>query len=142
MFKNKSKDSGASASSASSSAASGSTNTLTTGTSVEGLVTANNDIRIDGNLTGTLNCKGRVIIGPQGNIQGDVICQNAIIEGKFSGNLKVEDILTVKESAILEGEIVTGKINIQPGAIFNGNCSMGGQKLKSISMSDKKQGVV
>lgn len=141
MFKNKSKETNSS-SAVLSTTASGSTNTLTTGTSIEGLINASNDIRIDGNLNGTLNCKGRVIIGPQGKIQGDVNCQNAIIEGTFSGNLKVEDILTVKESAVIEGEIVTGKINIQPGAIFNGNCSMGGQKLKSIPLTDKKTGTV
>ena len=141
MFKNKKKDNDAN-SAAPNTAASGSTNTITAGTSVEGTIHANNDIRIDGELTGTLNCKGRVIIGGQGKVQGDIVCQNAIIEGKFSGNLKVEEILTVKESAMIEGEIVTGKLNIQPGAIFNGNCSMGGQKLKSISLADKKQGVV
>lgn len=129
MFKNKSKD--ATASSSSPTAASGTTNTLTHGTSVEGTLNANNDIRIDGNLKGTLHCSGRVIIGPQGQIEGDINCQNAIIEGKFSGNLKVKEVLTVKENAILDGEIETGKLNIQPGAIFNGNCSMGGQKLKA-----------
>jgi len=122
-------------------ASSGATNTLTAGTSVEGTINANNDIRIDGHLKGVLNCKGRVIIGPQGNIEGDINCQNAIVEGKFSGNLKVSEILTVKESASIEGEIQTGKLNIQPGAMFNGNCSMGGQKLKSIPIKDKQTAI-
>ncbi len=134
MFKKKGPETSNSSSQTAPTSTGGANNTLTAGTSVEGTINANNDIRIDGNLTGTLNCKGRVIIGTQGSINGDINCQNAIIEGKFSGKLKVSEILTVKESANIEGEIETGKLNIQPGAVFNGNCSMGGQKLKSISL--------
>jgi len=129
MFKNKSKDDPTQTSTTT--APSGSTNTLANGTSVEGTINAASDIRVDGKLKGILNCKGRVIIGPQGFIEGDISCENAIVEGKFSGKLNVTEILTVKESAVLEGEVKTGKLNIQPGAVFNGNCSMGGQKLKA-----------
>jgi len=91
MFKNKSKESPMQQSTATS--ANGSTNTLTNGTSVEGKINANSDIRIDGTLKGSLSCKGRVIIGPQGYIEGDISCQNAIIEGKFSGELTVYGII-------------------------------------------------
>lgn len=139
MFKNKNQEK-ATTQNASANVSSGSTNTLTKGTKIEGTITANNDIRIDGHLNGVLNCKGRVIIGAQGNIEGDINCQNAIIEGKFSGNLKVNETLTVKDSATIDGEIQTGKLNIQPGAIFNGNCSMGGQKLKAVPL-DKQSAV-
>ena len=64
-------------------------------------------------------------------IDGEVDCQNAIIEGTFIGNLKVAELLTVKENAKINGDIKTDKINIQAGASFNGNCSMGGQSIKS-----------
>lgn len=131
MFKNKNKD-GNPAATTPSASATGATNTITTGTSIEGIINASSDVRIDGNLKGTLSCSGRVIIGPQGTITGDVNCQNAVIEGTFSGNLKVTEILNIKETAKVDGEIVTGKLQIHPGAVFNGNCSMGGQKLKSI----------
>lgn len=131
MFKNKNKD-GNPAATTPSASATGATNTITTGTSIEGIINASSDVRIDGNLKGTLSCSGRVIVGPQGTITGDVNCQNAVIEGTFSGNLKVTEILNIKETAKVDGEIVTGKLQIHPGAVFNGNCSMGGQKLKSI----------
>ncbi len=116
--------------------ASGSNNSIVTGTKLEGTINANSDIRIDGELIGKLYCKGRVIIGPTGIVDGEVDCQNAIIEGKFTGNLKVAELLNVKENASISGEIVTDKINIQAGASFNGNCSMGGQSIKSSKKGD------
>jgi len=129
MFKNKNKE--ANNSSALPASTSGASNTIAAGTNIEGTIKATNDIRIDGSLKGRLECKGRVIIGKQGSVTGDIVCQNAVIEGSFSGNLKVIEILNVKESAKIEADIETGQLHIHPGAVYNGNCSMGGQKLKS-----------
>ena len=115
---------------------SGSNNSIVTGTKLEGTINANSDIRIDGELVGKLFCKGRVIIGPSGVVDGELDCQNAIIEGKFTGNLKVSELLTLKENATISGDIKTDNINIQTGASFNGNCSMGGQSIKSSQKSN------
>ncbi len=131
MFKSKNKEDRGSSNSSVSSGGSSSTNSLVEGTSVEGTLIANNDIRIDGNLKGILDCKGRVIIGPKGSIDGEVTCQNAVIEGKFSGTLRVKELLNVKESAVIDGDVQTNKLMVQPGAIYNVSCSMGGQTLKA-----------
>ena len=85
-------------------------NSLVSGTSVEGTISADNDIRIDGYLKGILNCKGKVIIGPKGNIDGEIKAQNAVIEGQFRGSLFIEDLLHIKETAQVEGEINTDKL--------------------------------
>jgi len=108
---------------------------------INGNISAPNDIRIDGSLIGKLECKGRVIIGPQGKIDGDVNCINAIIEGAFTGNIHVSELLAIKESAIVNGDIVTDKLMVHTGAIFNVNCSMGGQKLKSLIQKETSQKV-
>ncbi len=115
------------------STASGAINSLVQGTKIEGNITAQSDIRIDGELKGSLNCQGRVIIGPQGKVDGDINCKNAVIEGTFYGNLKVTETLNVRESAKIEGDVNTNKLLVQPGAVFNVSCNMGGQKLKSFS---------
>lgn len=117
---------------------SGATNMIAQGTHMEGTIDAGNDIRVDGYLKGTLNCKGRVIIGVEGEINGDVVCQNAIVEGSFNGTMNVKEVLTVKETAQMDGQIDTGKLNIQPGAVFNGTCTMGGQKLTPITTQSNK----
>ena len=112
-------------------------NSIVEGTSINGNITAPNDIRIDGILIGKLDCKGRVIIGPQGRIEGDINCINAIIEGTFSGNINVKELLTVKETGVVSGDIVTDKLMVQTGALFNVSCSMGGQKLKSLVQKEQ-----
>lgn len=112
-------------------------NSIVEGTSIVGNITAPNDIRIDGTLVGKLNCDGRVIIGPQGKIEGDINCINAIIEGTFTGNLSVKELLTVKETGVINGDIVCDKLFIQTGAVFNVSCSMGGQKLRPLTQKDQ-----
>jgi cytoskeletal protein CcmA (bactofilin family) len=111
-------------------------NSIVEGTSINGNIVASNDIRIDGTLVGKLDCSGRVIVGPQGRIEGDINCINAIIEGTFTGNIKVKELLSVKETASINGDIVTDKLMVQTGAVFNVTCSMGGQKLKSLVQKD------
>lgn len=117
-------------------AASSAINTLVVGTQIEGTIIAKSDIRIDGFIDGTLNCSGKLIIGPEGKVEGTANCQNAVIEGNFRGQLTVNDTLDVREGATVVGEIKTGKLLVQTGAIFNGNCDMG-QKVKSIPTNKK-----
>lgn len=112
-------------------------NSIVEGTSINGNIIASNDIRIDGILIGKLNCNGRVIVGPQGKIEGDITCNNAIIEGTFTGNLNVKELLTVKETGIIHGDISCDKLFIQTGAVFNVTCSMGGQKLKPLLQKEQ-----
>jgi len=111
-----------------------SSNSLVQGTNVEGTLQADKDIRIDGTLKGTLHCKGKVIIGPTGYIVGDVTCENAVIEGRFEGILIVGDVLHVKETAKIEGDVSTQKLVVQPGSIFNVKCKMGTQSGTSRKM--------
>jgi cytoskeletal protein CcmA (bactofilin family) len=99
-------------------------NSLVKGTTVEGTIYSESDIRVDGIIKGNLTCKAKVIIGPTGFIDGEVKCENAMIEGKLSGKLRVTDLLSVKETAEIIGDVVTGKLLVQPGAIFNVTCNM------------------
>ena len=119
-----------------------SSNSLVQGTNMEGNVQADKDIRIDGTLRGSLNCKGKVIIGPTGYITGDITCENAVIEGRFEGVLIVGDVLHVKETAKIDGEVFTQKLVVQPGSIFNVKCKMGAQNGTSRKVNlDEEDGV-
>lgn len=113
-------------------------NSLVEGTRVEGNIHTEGDIRIDGKFIGTLKCKGRVIVGPTGHIEGDIHCSNAVVEGHIAGNLFVEELLQVQESATVEGEISTRKLIVQAGSIFNVNCRMGGQKVKDLKAQEPR----
>lgn len=113
-------------------------NTFVVGTEFEGKLKSENDIRIDGSMKGTLQCSGRLIIGQPGSLEGEVECRNAVIEGEFKGNLKVTETLQVKEKAIIQGDIVTGKLVVQAGAIFNVRCKMGEQSIEGAQSKGKK----
>ncbi|GLR18617.1 bactofilin family protein [Portibacter lacus] len=117
---------------------SNSSNSLVAGTQLDGTVKADNDFRIDGTLIGNLNCKGKVIIGPSGTVDGEIDCVNALIEGNFNGALKVKELLSVKDTAKITGEIVTDKLLVQSGAIFNVKCQMGGQTLSNVNSNKNK----
>ncbi len=120
-----------------STASNGATNSLVSGTTVDGNIEATSDIRIDGSLIGNLNCDGKVIVGPQGSIKGEVYCQNAVIEGRFEGKIKVIDSLLVKETAIITGEVDTENLTVQSGASFNVTCSTEPNKVKQMSPEAK-----
>jgi len=103
-----------------------SVNLIGAGTVIEGDITTNGDMRIDGNLTGTINVKGKLVVGASGMVEGEIICQNADISGTIKGKIGVAELLSLKSSSKLTGDIITNKIAIEPGATFSGSCSMGG----------------
>lgn len=99
-------------------------NLINTGTEITGDVKSTGDIRIDGTLTGNLNTKGKIVIGPSGRINGEVTCKNSEVSGTVEGKLIVAQLLILKASSKIFGDIVTSKLSIEPGAIFSGNCKM------------------
>ena len=105
-------------------------NLLSAGTVVKGEIRLNGDLRLDGSFIGTINCKGKVVVGPTGCIEGEIICQNADISGEVKATEKVAELLTLKETARYTGDITTNKLSIEPGAKFSGNCIMEGTGIK------------
>lgn len=99
-------------------------NSLVIGTEMEGTIKSETDFRVDGTIKGTLDCDAKVIIGPQGYIDGTITCANALIEGRFTGNIVVKELLHIKENADIHGEVQTSKLVVEPGAVFNVSCNM------------------
>lgn len=93
------------------------------GTTVTGAIDANGVVRIDGVVEGTIKSKGKVAIGDQGKVIGDIVCQDAEIEGKLIGNIEVKGLLYLKQTAHLEGDFIAQELKTDPGAIFNGHGS-------------------
>lgn len=111
-------------------------NLVGTGTTIKGEITSNGDIRIDGTLIGQVRSKGKVIVGSTGLVEGDIFCQNADISGNIKAKVEVTELLTLKASSRLQGEIITNKLAIEPGASFTGSCTMEREQLNN----QKKQG--
>jgi cytoskeletal protein CcmA (bactofilin family) len=109
-------------------------------TSIIGDIISEGDFRVDGKIEGNIKTNGRVVIGKTGNVVGKVDCSDADIEGKFSGELLVNNLLTLKASAKISGDVVINKLSVEPGAEFNATCAMKGsvKELKNEQSKEKK----
>lgn len=101
-----------------------SVNMLGAGTIIKGDIQSNGDFRVDGTLIGSIHSKGKIVIGETGNVDGEVTCRNADISGQVKAQLTVSELLTLKATAKISGEITTNKLSIEPGARFSGTCNM------------------
>lgn len=108
-------------------------------TQIKGDIISEGDFRIDGSLEGGIKTKGRVIVGESGFIDGKVECTNADIEGKFSGELIVSDVLTLKVTSKINGDIITGKLSVEPGASFNGTSTMKDTVVKELNNHNEQE---
>ena len=102
----------------------GKTNRIVEGTTINGDINSPADFRLDGQLIGNFKSKGKIVIGPAGSVKGDIVCKNADIEGKFEGKIQVQEILNIKFKANIRGEVICGKLSVEPGAEFSATCVM------------------
>jgi len=112
-------------------------NLIGAGTAVEGDIKSNGDIRIDGAVTGNIISKSKVVVGATGSIDGNVTSQNADVSGSIKGKLTVNELLFLKSSANIQGDIVTGKLVVEVGASFTGTCNMG-PMIKDMHSTEKQ----
>lgn len=113
-------------------------NIIAQGTKIVGDFNSEGDFRIDGAIEGNIKTTGKLVVGKDGFIQGTIEGTDAYFEGKFSGKLSLSGTLTLKSSAHIEGEVVVGKLAVEPGATFNVTCTMK-DSVKSLGGGPKKQ---
>lgn len=99
-------------------------NSLTAGSKIIGTVVTDSDFRIDGIVEGDVQCKGKIVIGEKGAVQGDLSCQNADVLGCIEGAIKVDGTLSLRATGSINGNVQTKVLIVEPKAQFNGSCSM------------------
>lgn len=115
----------------------GSINLLGPGTEVKGDIISSGDIRIDGKLTGSIKTQGKLVVGKTGVVEGEIQSKNSDLAGIVQGKINVEELLVLKASVSVHGDIFTSKLSIEPGAVFTGTCNM--DKAAPDGMNDKKR---
>ena len=116
----------------------GKTNRIVEGTSIGGDIVSKADFRLDGELIGNFTSQGKLVIGMSGVVKGEIICNNADIEGQFHGKIKVLEVLNIKATAKIHGEVLVGKLSIEPGADFTATCTMLEHANQVIMLEDGK----
>lgn len=110
-------------------------NIIGKGTTLQGDLETFGNIRLEGKMIGNLKTKSKLIVGHSSEIEGNVVAQNADVEGQINGNIEVSEVLTLKGSAVINGDISTNKLVVETGAVFNGGCKMG-VNMKEIKIGD------
>lgn len=113
-------------------------NMISEGTTIKGTIKSQNDIRIAGRLEGEAICKGKVIISSSADVEGNIASTDADIAGKVDGTIKVSNKLSLRQSAVVGGDIYTKVLIVEEGAQINGNCKMGNQTADIDGASDAK----
>ena len=113
----------------------GSATLISSGTILRGNVKSDSDLRIDGTIQGNVTSSAKIVVGPTGFIEGNIEGANADITGKVKGNIVVKELLQLREKSNVEGNIIAGKLQVDPAAIFNGKCQMGPQVGSVVSMA-------
>ena len=86
-------------------------NMIGAGTAIAGDVISKGDIRVDGTLKGSVNTSGKVVLGKEGIIEGDVICNSADISGTIKAKITVSQLLLLKTSAKLKKQLYNYIVN-------------------------------
>jgi len=114
---------------------SNSSNSIGKGTFLQGNIETYGNIRIEGKVKGDVKSKSKVALGNASQVEGNILAQNADIEGEVKGRIEVTELLVLKATAVINGDIVTGKMVVEPGAVFNGSCRMGAA-IKEIRLTE------
>lgn len=120
------------------------TTLISAGTSLKGDISSNSDLRIDGTIIGNVSSTAKIVIGASGSVEGDISGNQADIVGKVSGNVKTKDLLQLRGDCVVNGNVYAGKLQVEPTAVFNGQCHMGKMeesKLNIVDMTKTSNGV-
>ncbi len=101
-----------------------SVSTIAAGTTINGDMESDSNLRIDGNIIGNVYCKAKIVLGESGIIQGDIHAENADVFGTVNGNVLAKDLTCLKAKCTVNGDINTTRLQIEPNATFNGQCKM------------------
>ncbi|MBY0434193.1 MAG: polymer-forming cytoskeletal protein [Cyclobacteriaceae bacterium] len=118
---------------------SNSSNVIGKGTTLEGNIETYGNIRIEGRIHGNIKSKSKIALGHSSHVDGNIVAQNADVEGQVKGKIEISEVLVLKSTAVVHGDISTGKLVVEPGAVFNGSCKMGAA-IKDIKSAENGAG--
>lgn len=119
-------------------------NMIGEGTVFEGTLRSESDVRISGRIVGKLHVGGKAIVATEGVVEGEMVATNAEVAGSVQGEIKIKELLVLKGSARIDGNIEANRLIVEEGSIFNGKCQMtkdaGKAKVHSVSSGNQKVG--
>ena len=97
---------------------------ISKGASIKGDLISATDIRVDGNIDGSLLSEGKIVVGEPAQLTGSLFCTNLDFWGKMDGDIYIKDTLSLKSTSVVNGNIRVHKLQVEMGAQINGTCKM------------------
>ena len=97
---------------------------ISQGAAIRGDLSSSTDIRVDGQVDGTLFSEGKVVVGESARLSGKLFATNIDFWGKMDGDIFVKDTLSLKSSSVVNGNIHVRRIQVEMGAQINGSFKM------------------
>jgi cytoskeletal protein CcmA (bactofilin family) len=107
-------------------------NRIVEGTTFEGNIRSQSNMRVDGTFEGDIATKGRLVVGPKGSIKGNVMCAHCEVEGTMEGQIEVAELMALKASAKVAGTVYYGQLSVEAGAQPVGTFHMGSRERKEV----------
>ena len=114
-------------------------NRIVEGTRIEGTINSDSNLRIDGEFKGQLVTKGRLVVGLKGKVSGTVNCLCCDVEGTLEGEVTVLELLSMKSSSTVQGDLYYGQLSVEAGAKALGTFRMGISEDKDSLVQAKEQ---
>ncbi|MCB0661339.1 MAG: polymer-forming cytoskeletal protein [Saprospiraceae bacterium] len=99
---------------------------ISQGSNIEGQFSSKENVRLDGKVTGDVICENRLVMGESGSVEGTIKANEAVIMGTIKGNIEIKSTLFLKASAKINGNITAKLLSVEEGAMYNGECRIGG----------------
>jgi len=103
---------------------------------IKGRVSGNGNIIILGGLDGEFNLKGHIKIAEPANIKGEVKADVISVNGNVQGSMTARQRVHLDQTARVEGRIITPRLSISEGAVFEGEIKMGGRSQQGSKPAD------
>jgi cytoskeletal protein CcmA (bactofilin family) len=108
-------------------------NMIGKGASIDGKIRVQGDVRVGGKVKGEIHVEGKLVVTPEGIVEGRIEASEAEIGGLVKGDIICHGRLVLRQSARLEGNIVAAKLAVEDGAVFIGQCEMGTEPARTAS---------
>jgi cytoskeletal protein CcmA (bactofilin family) len=111
--------------------ASAATSIIGRGTTFNGVLRVNGSLRVDGEVEGQVFVAQGLVVGPDGVMKAELVVNTAAIAGRVVGRVRAKGKVELRKGGRLEGDVHASSFQIEDGAFFQGNCTMGGETPES-----------
>lgn len=108
------------------------------GSRVEGKLTFEGSVRIDGQVEGEISAQEMVVLGETADVSAQIVANVIVVQGRVTGDLNARKRVELKAPASVAGNISTPSLVIHEGVVFEGHCSMGGAAAGRAERTDKR----